>query len=134
MARIEEMTRRLENWARWKVGGTGIAGYAGVDLGAGEGSSSYREARIPTVAVEAELTDRAVSTLHLDLRHAVHVYYLQADGYQVKAALLACSVRVMYARIDQAHIELQAWFDARARAQQAERERVERLQRGFYSV
>lgn len=136
MARIDDIERRLENWARWRIGSTGIEGYAGTGFGdwAGEGTSAYREARIPTSAVEAELTDRAVTSLHQDLRHAVYVYYLQPEGYVKKALLLGCSVRVMYLRIEQAHIELQRWFDDYARQRQAERERVDRLQRGFYSV
>lgn len=61
MARDIEMDRRLQNWARWRVGMSyGGLGYASVCYeDVVDKSRNDAQAKIPTLSVEAEETDRA---------------------------------------------------------------------------
>lgn len=131
MARIEDVERRLQNWARWKVSrGAGHMGFAGVNWGADVGTrSAYRESKIPTSDCEAEETDRAVLSLAGPLRAAVVEVYTGRGFVADHLNRLQCSHRTMYARIDQAHRVLDAWFMAAEQARREERRRVEELSR-----
>lgn len=127
MARNEELERRCLNWARWKDGvGQGGLGWAVVYLSsAGSGRDGYREAKVPTLDVEAEQTDRAIQSLESHLRRTVEVYYLGTGSMEERCRHLQVSRPTIYTRIDQAHEALAAWLrDVEARARH-ERERVE---------
>jgi DNA-directed RNA polymerase specialized sigma24 family protein len=124
----EEVERRLLNWARWRAGGQrGGLGYASVSLGAQTSSARYRESVIPTSAGEAMETDEAVQRLEALLRRVVTRHY--ADGLSVSAISIEmrCAVSTVYARLDRAHLLLDAAFHEMALARRAERERVEAL-------
>lgn len=136
MARIDWVEERLQNWALWKVArGAGQMGYAGVDLGGGNGGrSGYVTAAVPILDAEAAATDDAVTRLNpRGLYLTVQTFYCDAGGHKEKAAQLFCSVAAMYARIDQAHRQLADHFLAQQDRQKAERARVEALQRGGFT-
>lgn len=127
MARIDDIERRLLNWARWKAGPSGGSmGYARTNWGADVGTSlRYRDAKIPTVDCEAEETDRAVTALPGELRATVVQVYLCPGPDEERAARLQCARVTMHARISRAHVVLQVWLSDLAGRRKAERERVE---------
>jgi len=131
MARIEDIERRLLNWARWRIDRTGgVLGYAAATLEErvdGEGWDA--QAVIPTVDCEASDTELAVQVLEGRLKATVEMVYLQGGGMRRKAERLCCSEATVHARIDEAHRKLSTWFTDRQQQRQAERERVQRLQR-----
>ena len=130
MARVEEIERRLLNWARWRVGaGSGGMGYASASMGSLGSSGGYREAVVPTVDCEAEETDQAVQALAPDLRETVELVYAHGGGMAGKARRLGCSERAVYLRVEQAHVRLQVWLHDLQAARRQQRERVEALQR-----
>jgi hypothetical protein len=129
MARIEEIERRLLNWARWKHGATRSGlGYASTRWGECTTTTRYREAVIPTIDCEAEETDRAVQALEDRLRRTVEVTYLEDCSMPRRAAQLGCSEPAVKARVWQAHRCLSQWLADKAQQAQVERERVQRLQ------
>jgi hypothetical protein len=129
MARIEEVHRRLMNWARWKrkdcMGGLG---YARVQLNGVPTRSAYRESIIPTSEGEAAETDDGLRLLSTDLQRAVEHTYLDGRSVRQAAGLLHCSPATVQQRVSQAHGLLHQWLIERQRASQAERARVEDLQ------
>jgi hypothetical protein len=130
MARIEDIERRLQNWARARLGsGSGELGYASVNLTGDTSREAYRTARIPTLDCEADETEQGVMALESRLRATVEQVYLGPGGMAQKAAQLCCSVATVKSRIWEAHRLLAAWFSARAAAARSERDRVERMQR-----
>ena len=133
MARIPDIDRRLDNWARWRAGGrSGGLGFASVNLAtAFQGRSTDREAIIPTLDAEAEITDRGVLALASELRATVEQAYLHGGSVARKCTRLACSEATYHSRIDRAHRELAAWLTEREAAARAQRERVERIAGGF---
>lgn len=132
MAKIDDIERRLLNWARWRTGQRmGSLGYARTAFGAErvDGDGYDAAARIPTIDADAVLTDEAVAALAEPLRSTVEVMYLSPEGRAGKARRLGVSEPTLDARIWLAHKKLQAWFGDRAAKARAERERVEALQR-----
>ncbi len=130
MARIEDIERRLQNWARWKLGiGGGGLGYGSGSAWDVEVRSGYREAVIPTVDCEAEETDQAVERLESRLRVTVHAVYVDPGSGARKAAALGIAESSLYARVEEAHRHLSACFSERQRNARQERTRIEHLQR-----
>lgn len=135
MARIEWVEERLQVWARWKIArGQGQMGYASVSLaGSNAGRSGYAQAAIPLLEVEAAETDEAVTALHPGgLRLSVTEYYCGAGGLEDKLKRLCCAKATLMWRIDQAHVQLAEHFRQVRERRQAERARVEALQRGSF--
>jgi hypothetical protein len=129
MARIEEIERRLLNWARWRLGaGAGGLGYASVKMDAEAGRAGYREAVVPTVDCEAEETDQAVMALPSELRRTVEVVYLEGGCAAAKACRLAVAEPTVKARVWQAHRKLADWLRDREAGRRVQRARVEALQ------
>jgi hypothetical protein len=128
VARIPDIERRLLNWARWKSGeGQGGLGYS-TGVWNGESSrSTYREATIPTVDVEASVTDAGVMALAGELRSAVEAVYLRTGTIEVAAGRLCCGVATVYARVDRAHARLASWLSDRAQQARNEVARVKQL-------
>jgi DNA-directed RNA polymerase specialized sigma24 family protein len=139
MARIDDVERRLLNWARWLLGGrSGGLGYATVSYGAvGADSSKFREAVIPTSEAEAVDTDDAVKQLANELRQVVWLHYREGQSVASLSVRICCSVATVYNRLDRAHRQLDQVFCDQANARRAERARVEniaaaaRVARGF---
>lgn len=132
MARIEDIERRLLNWARWKLGdSTGGLSYASVDLTlSNAGRDGYIEATVPTLDVEAEVTQQAVMSLDSHLRVTVEAVYVGRGTMIEKARELCCGEATIYARIDLAHYRISAWLSARAATAREQRRIVEALQEG----
>lgn len=129
MARIEDIERRLQNWARRKLGATRSGlGYASMRWDGGIPTPGNRESIVPTIDCEAEETDRAVMALESRLRATAEVEYLQGWSLRRKAQHLACSEPTVKARVWQAHRQLSRWLSEKAHAARAERQRVKYLQ------
>lgn len=122
MAIIEDVERRLLNWARWKIGGcAGGMGYASVNF-SGLPSGGSKGAIVQSG--EPEETERAVSSLDLELQVCVRLWYLEGRMTAVaKAARLGCCVPVMYRRREQAHRKIQVWLSDRAQERRSARDR-----------
>lgn len=131
MARIADIDRRLQNWARWRIGGQrGGLGYASVNLiEAGGGRDGYVEAVVPTIDAEASETDMAVMALASELRRTVEVVYILNRGMREKCRLLAVAEATVHSRVDRAHQIISGWLADRAQRARDERGRVEQLQR-----
>ena len=135
MARIDWVEERLQVWARWKIArGDGQMGFARADLGsANAGRSGYATAAIPLLEVEAAETDEAVAKLYPGgLRLSVTEYYCGRGGLDEKLARLCCAKATLMHRIDQAHQQMAEHFRIVREKRQAERARVEALQRGSF--
>lgn len=130
MARIEDIERRLLNWARWKAGGqSGGLGYSAMKWAASVGDQGrYRESVIPTVDCEASETEAALMALPSELRRTVEVVYLQGGGMAAKARRLAVTEATVYSRVEQAHRHLDRYLAEQDRARREQRARVEALQ------
>ena len=130
MKRIEEMERRLLNWARCVLGDrAGGMGFATVDLTlANADRSENRESVIPRDEVEARVTAEGILTLEDDLRRAVQAFYLSGGGHELIAKRLAISKATMYERVARSHHKLQAWLADRERRLVEQRKRLERIQ------
>lgn len=113
-SKIEDIERRLLNWVRWKAGaGVGGLGYASVNMLAALGGSSrgaHDPIPIPTMAIEAEETDRAVMALPSELRRTVEVVYLGRGGAPEHARALAVSAVTVRARVCRAHKAISNWL------------------------
>jgi hypothetical protein len=130
MARDEEMERRLQNWARWKLGASaGGLGYGRCNWNMEPSGTRYREATIPTNDCEASITDQAVASLEDRLRQTIEQVYLTGDSAAIDARKLGCSEATVKARVWEAHRRMVTWFADRAAVARQERERVEVLQR-----
>lgn len=132
MARDEEMERRLQNWARWRLGASGGSlGYAGVDLAnADMPRDPYgAQAPIPTNDLEASDTDAGVQLLPSELRQTVELHYIGAGSQAKKAAKLCITERAMRMRVETAHRFLSSHFANKTELARLERTRVEALQR-----
>jgi hypothetical protein len=133
MSRVEEVERRLLNWARWRIGGSsGGLGFAKTSMGNQSGGSRYRESVIPTNAAEAMETDDAVKGLEADLRDVVEQHYGEGLSVALVAVRRGRSAATIYARLDRAHAVLDQVFRDRAYARRAERERVASIVRGGF--
>lgn len=131
MARDEEIERRLQNWARWRLCCTGSPlGFAGVDLeNADMPRDPYAQAPIPTNDIEASETEEAVRQLPDELFQTLVVFYIGAGSQVKKARHLGITERGMRARVEQAHRYLSAYFTGKNERIRVERERVEALLR-----
>ncbi|MBX3605350.1 MAG: hypothetical protein KF788_08765 [Piscinibacter sp.] len=133
MARNEDMERRLRNWGRWRasMGMGGVGNYARCDMTQERvdgGGGFDAPLAIPITDDEAARTDVAVEALEAGLRDAVHAVYVKGGTMREKATRLGIAEATVYARIDQAHRRLAAWFSAEAQAQRDHRARMEALQ------
>ena len=128
MARIEDIDRRLCNWARWSLGArSGGLGFASSSPARDGGGYGYRDAVIPTVDCEAEETNRAVQSLDERLRLTLTQVYIGAGSMKRKAGSMGVSEAAVNLRVWDAHRRLAAWFSERQREIRAERQRVESL-------
>lgn len=129
MARLEDIERRLLNWARWTHGaGSGGLGY-GSTWNATASGSTYREAIIPTFDHEASITDMAVRALDERLQATIKQVYLTGDSPAIDARRLGCSQATVKARVWDAHRRINAWLMDRKAMQDRERQRVEAVTR-----
>lgn len=133
MARIPDIERRLLNWARWRITSTsGAIGYASVslELERVDKSGWDAQARIPLSDCEADETQQAISSLPAPLPLTLEVFYVRSGGIKHKARELGCAVATVHSRVDLAHRSIARWLMVKAEAAEAERSRVQALQRG----
>lgn len=131
MARIEWVEYRLLNWANWKLSrGGGVLGYASVNLANPDGGrDGYVEARVPISDVDADEVERAIGQLNPPgLALTVREVYAGPGGIRDKARRLCCAEATVYARIDQAHVQLARLLSDQQRLRAQARRDVERLQ------
>lgn len=129
MAMIEEMDRRLHNWARWLAGGmSGGLGYGRVSIwnNVRVDCATSAEAVIPTNAVEASETHADVEALPLVLRDTIRLYYTRTQSRAGLAVLLGCAVATVDARLTRAHRVLMDAHMDREEKRRAVREGYER--------
>lgn len=131
MAMLDDIDRRLQQWARWKLGASsGGLGYASLNWES-FGGRTGGEPVIPTVAVEASADDDDVKRLPSELRRTVEVYYLGSTTSRVVlAGLLCCSTATVDARLTRAHRQLRDWFGERARRDAERTQEVRRQASG----
>jgi hypothetical protein len=130
MAKIEDIERRLLNWARWRdMAGSGGLGYAAVKLEGGGTRGGYREAKVPVIDCEAAEMDELVQRLPSELRFTLEVCYCESGGETTRMERLMCARSTIHARITQAHIMLARWLADKHQVRTAERQRVDKLQR-----
>lgn len=123
MAMLDDVDRRLQQWARWVAGGNaGGLGYASISYDGLRGASGEGPV-IPTIAVEASADHDDVMRLPSELRRTVEVYYLGTTTNRAAiAAELACSVSTVDARLSRAHLLLRDAFAERSRRDHQRRE------------
>ena len=130
MRMLEDMDRRLMNWARYlwmmKSGGrmASPSFEARVD---GEGWDAPQV--VPTNDAEAEETHAGVLSMQSDQRAAVESWYLGAGGVAAKARRLCISETTLRERVGMAQRKLNAWLTDKRQAADQERARNEALQR-----
>lgn len=130
MRLLEEMDRRLLNWARYlwmmKAGGRMASPslQARVD---GEGWDAPTV--VPTNDAEAEETHAGVAAMPSEQRAAVESWYLGNGGVAAKARRLCIGETTLRERVGMAHRRLDAWLTDKRQAADRERARTEALQR-----
>lgn len=122
---------RLTMWALWwsrghTRGGNFASGSWETRV---DGSGYDAPSVISNIDAEAEQTDKAVASLDATTQTTVHVYYVEGGKAEKKAARLGVSLATLYQRIDTATHAVARWLDDQQRAADAERARVEALQR-----
>ena len=127
MAMLDDVDRRLHQWARWVAGGNaGGLGYASISYDGLRGASGDGPV-IPTIAVEASADHDDVMSLPSELRRTVEVYYLGTTANRAVIAVeLACSVSTVDARLTRAHLMLRDAFAERSRRNHEMREEARR--------
>ncbi len=124
MPRIEDMKRRLENWARWREqGASGGLGYprqsAFVRMAPVDGSA---DAVIPCDEIEAAKTDEAIQTLQFTKPHlhrTATLIYLKGLSIKYAAIELGRAQSTVKANLEQLDHALQQWYTDRAERLQA---------------
>lgn len=136
MARNEYAHERLSTWALWthrnRGGGGSFATPSLADRVDGVGYDAPTV--ISNIDAEAEETDRAVRALEPGQREAVSVVYLMGGRVEAKARRLGVAVATLHARVEKGTHAVARWLDDRQRAAQAERARVEALQRTVHPI
>lgn len=130
MRMLEDMDRRLLNWARWVLMTKGGGRMAAPSFEArvdGEGWDAPTV--IPTNDAEAEETHAGVMTMPSEQRAAVENWYVGTGGVASKARRLCISETTLRERVGMAQRRLNAWLTDKRQAAQQERERNEKLQR-----
>ncbi len=122
--RRPDVELRLVNWARWTWRKVGRGeGYSQRNTIArwGEGTSTWREARIPIIDEDAAVTDEAVRALELRLQDTVRAMYLEEITYREASARLGCASSTVHARVGEAHEAIHRWLAQRAAARRGGR-------------
>ena len=130
MPRDPYLDMRLSRWAKWLWGKSGGLGFASVNWDAwhSEGDEG-REARAIVPDDEEAITDQAVRALAPDPQAAICAEYCETGTAERKAQRLGCHVQTYRDRVNAGLRGVSRWLTERARGQEAERERVEALQR-----
>lgn len=132
MARIEWVSQRLDNWARWKQReqSNGLGFYSSSSfLRVAVDSGGYREASIPVDDAEGRATDEAVQSLLTDapqLHRALVLIYLEDSGIRAAARKLACAESTVKARLEQADHRIATFLRLKAQAAEARQQAIKK--------
>lgn len=109
MAIDAETTRRMTNWARWKVGGASIelAMSSAYDL---EARGRREAVSVPLMNGEALDVDRAVHDLPGELVLVVEQHWLKRGSVGRKAKRCGCAISTFYRRLEDAHYRVQVYL------------------------
>lgn len=133
MRMLDDMDRRLRNWARWcwqlSAGGRPAGGGATWLEERVDGEGYDAPTVIPTFDAEAEETGKAVVAMPSELRAAVEAWYCGAGGVAQKCRRLCVSETTLRARVCRSHRWLGQWLADRKLTADRERERVEAARR-----
>ena len=127
----QDFTRRMVNWARWKLGGIATAEISSVY--ADQTGGGYREAPIPLLVGEAEDTEAAINAIPERYRYAVQqvwVYLGRPSAWH--ARLRGIDYRTWDGWVNRGHQLLQEELARRAAIAnmlRIQREEVERAAR-----
>jgi len=130
MARDPYVDMRLSRWAKWLWGKSGGLGFASVNWDAwhSEGDEG-REARAIVPDDEEAITDQAVCSLGPEAQAAIRAEYCDPGSTERKALRLGCHVQTYRDRVNTGLRGVARWLTERVRGQEAERDRIEALQR-----
>lgn len=129
MARIEHIRQRLENWALWRSRrdshGLGYASRNVLTQWAAPGTRYAREAVMPVLHIDAQVTDDAVSALRMGNGHlyvTLVCIYLKGLGINGTAQQMRRSPRTIHAQLEQADRLINSWLTARHETRRRARE------------
>lgn len=130
MARNEYAHLRLTLWALWCARNRGGGQFASASVAERvDGAGWDAPTVIRNLDAEADETDKAVSAQADEMRKALTAFYQGGGTVEKKAARLGVSPSTLYLRVEQGTHAVARWLEDRQRAAEAERERVEALQR-----
>ena len=124
MARVDWVSQRLDNWARWKEReeSHGLGFYTQSSfLRVAVSGGGYRDVAIPVDDAEAYGTNEAVTSLlasHPHLHRTLVLIYLEDKGQRQAAVLLACAESTVKARLEQADHHLATFLRLKAQSQE----------------
>ena len=127
-----EMDRRLENWARWRFlreDGGRIATMSLEERVDQDRTGWDAQTVIPTFEAEGEETQSGVLRLVSVQRYAVECWYLGGGGVAQRCRRAQCSETELRERVALGQRSLAQWLHDKRSASEAERTRVEKLQR-----
>jgi len=99
-----DLVRRMRNWVDWR-GGSSVACSSSFVLDYGTRFDRYKEARMPVLVAEAQLTQRALSHIPDELGSAVALFWLAGEdaSFRRMAADLGCAHTTVKPRIIRGH-------------------------------
>lgn len=126
----DDMDRRLQNWARWMIEreeGPRIGGGTPRERVDGEGWDA--PSVIPTNDAEAQETFTGLRAVGADHQRACWVWYVSGGTVTMRCRRAGCSETELRSRVAMAHRRLGQWLTDKRQAADAERHRVQQLQR-----
>jgi hypothetical protein len=114
---IEHINHRLNQWARWRLGGRGSSKspYPAYNL---KGDRDPEDAPpdpnryVPVNDLECADTDKCVCALNPVLQKATIEFYCRtATTVEQKARYCGCSGKTLYRRVDEAHRQIMGWLN-----------------------
>jgi len=99
-----DLVRRMRNWVDWK-GGSSVACSSSFVLDYGTRFDRYKEARMPLLVAEAQLTNRGLGEISDELGSAVALFWLAGEdaSFRRMAADLGCAHTTVKPRIIRGH-------------------------------
>lgn len=99
-----DLVRRMRNWVDWR-GGSSVACSSSFVLDYGTRFDRYKEARMPTLVAEAQLTQRALGQIPDELGSAVALFWLAGEdaSFRRMGAELGCAHTTVKPRILRGH-------------------------------
>jgi len=133
VARIDWVKQRLDNWALWhdRMSSGGL-GYCSSSVLLSIPSGGTREAVMPVLELEAELTHQAVESLKLGKGHlyeTLRLVYLKNTPISDVARQMRRAVSTIHDQLGQADAALARWFHEHQEAKRRARVQTPALDR-----